>query len=315
MKNTIVEAMASIVEGLGNMIAKLTGSNPFASTAESIRSMKVEIIDSGKELGSFGDALSVAMHDAKEALFGVEEQAKKTNTAITNVVSAPSGGGGGGRNTSSVSSLTSGGIDDSIFTGITDQAINANASLDAPISGIADKMERLQAVSQTVSSEMSNAFNNMGSSLVTSLDIADTGLGRFAKGMVNTVTKLIAMFLSQSIATSIAGATASGTATGPAAVFTTPAFIATAVGGVLSAFAAIPKFADGGIISGPTLGLMGEYAGASSNPEVIAPLDKLRDLIGGGNGGTIHVTGRLVGEGSQLVAVLDSHDYRINRLG
>lgn len=40
------------------------------------------------------------------------------------------------------------------------------------------------------------------------------------------------------------------------------------------------KFATGGIISGPTLGLMGEYAGASNNPEVVAPLDRLNDLIG-----------------------------------
>lgn len=38
-------------------------------------------------------------------------------------------------------------------------------------------------------------------------------------------------------------------------------------------------FAEGGIVSGPTLGLMGEYPGASTNPEVIAPLDKLRNLI------------------------------------
>jgi hypothetical protein len=44
------------------------------------------------------------------------------------------------------------------------------------------------------------------------------------------------------------------------------------------------KFANGGIISGPTMGLMGEYPGASSNPEVVAPLDKLKSLIGGGGG-------------------------------
>ena len=49
-----------------------------------------------------------------------------------------------------------------------------------------------------------------------------------------------------------------------------------------------PKaFANGGIISGPTLGLMGEYPGASSNPEVVAPLDKLKSLIGGSGGGTL----------------------------
>lgn len=38
-------------------------------------------------------------------------------------------------------------------------------------------------------------------------------------------------------------------------------------------------FAEGGIVSGPTLALVGEYGGASNNPEVIAPLDKLRSLI------------------------------------
>jgi len=46
-----------------------------------------------------------------------------------------------------------------------------------------------------------------------------------------------------------------------------------------------PKaFANGGIISGPTKGLMGEYPGAASNPEVVAPLDKLQSLIGGAGG-------------------------------
>jgi len=44
------------------------------------------------------------------------------------------------------------------------------------------------------------------------------------------------------------------------------------------------EFANGGIISGPTLGLMGEYPGAANNPEVVAPLDKLKSLMGSGGG-------------------------------
>ena len=43
--------------------------------------------------------------------------------------------------------------------------------------------------------------------------------------------------------------------------------------------AGIPMLADGGLASGPTLAMVGEYAGASGNPEVIAPLDKLRGLL------------------------------------
>jgi len=46
----------------------------------------------------------------------------------------------------------------------------------------------------------------------------------------------------------------------------------------------VQAFANGGVISGPTMGLMGEYPGAKSNPEVVAPLDKLKSLIGGGGG-------------------------------
>jgi hypothetical protein len=53
----------------------------------------------------------------------------------------------------------------------------------------------------------------------------------------------------------------------------------------------VKKFANGGIISGPTMGLMGEYPGAKNNPEVVAPLDKLKDMIGGG-GGTFVLRGQ-----------------------
>jgi hypothetical protein len=51
-------------------------------------------------------------------------------------------------------------------------------------------------------------------------------------------------------------------------------------------------FANGGIVSGPTMGLVGEYPGAQNNPEVIAPLDKLKDMIGGGGGGTFVLRGQ-----------------------
>ena len=64
----------------------------------------------------------------------------------------------------------------------------------------------------------------------------------------------------------------------------------------------IPKFAEGGIVSGPTMGMMGEYAGARSNPEVIAPLDKLQSIIGNQNV-NVTVSGVLSSEGIQLAAI------------
>lgn len=79
-----------------------------------------------------------------------------------------------------------------------------------------------------------------------------------------------------------------------------------AIASVLAAFASIPKFANGGIAYGPTLGLFGEYAGASNNPEVVAPLDRLRSLItpAGDTGGN-YKTVRVEIPGRKLVALLE----------
>lgn len=66
----------------------------------------------------------------------------------------------------------------------------------------------------------------------------------------------------------------------------------------------IMPFAKGGVVSGPTLALVGEYAGASNNPEVIAPLDKLRSMIQpqGGISGNV----RFEIEGRKLVGVISN---------
>jgi len=74
----------------------------------------------------------------------------------------------------------------------------------------------------------------------------------------------------------------------------------------------IPQFADGGIVSGPTMGLMGEYSGARSNPEVIAPLDKLKSIIGdSGGSSTVIPDVRITGD--DLLIVFDRANRRKNR--
>ena len=71
-----------------------------------------------------------------------------------------------------------------------------------------------------------------------------------------------------------------------------------------AALSGIPKFADGGIVSAPTLGLMGEYPGARSNPEVVAPLDKLKSMIGGGQT-NVTVSGGFRLDGQDLILALE----------
>jgi len=69
-----------------------------------------------------------------------------------------------------------------------------------------------------------------------------------------------------------------------AALIALAAVVKTTISGGLSGKSSgggvgVPALASGGIVYNPTLAYVGEYAGASSNPEVIAPLDKLKSLI------------------------------------
>ena len=82
-----------------------------------------------------------------------------------------------------------------------------------------------------------------------------------------------------------------------------PALAVAAIAAVIGAILAIPKFAKGGLAYGPTLGLFGEYAGAANNPEVVAPLDKLRGMLqpAGDMGGRV----RFTIEGRTLVGILE----------
>jgi len=84
-------------------------------------------------------------------------------------------------------------------------------------------------------------------------------------------------------------------------------------GGGAPTIGGIPAFANGGLVFGPTVGLMGEYPGARSNPEVIAPLSKLQSMIGG-RASDVNVGGEFVVRGSDLVVVLDRANKSRNRL-
>lgn len=53
------------------------------------------------------------------------------------------------------------------------------------------------------------------------------------------------------------------------------------LGGKAKGIGGLTPFANGGIVSGPTPALVGEYTGARTNPEVIAPLSKLQNIMGG----------------------------------
>jgi hypothetical protein len=171
------------------------------------------------------------------------------------------------------------------------------------VQSLFDSMAGNEEKAVLMAQAVSEAFGSMSANLMGSLVNSENAFMRFVGGLGQTILKLISMLLSQSIAYAIAGGSSSGAATGPAAVFTTPAFIATAVAGVLGAFAAIPKFAKGGAVTGPTLAMVGENP--ASRGEAIIPFERMGSFLSqftgmGGGVQQVVVTGQIAGDTIRL---------------
>lgn len=72
------------------------------------------------------------------------------------------------------------------------------------------------------------------------------------------------------------------------------------------------KMEQGGLVYGNSFVNVGEYGNAHTNPEVIAPLSKLKDMIGGSNTQRVMVEGRLYG--SQLAMASSRSQSVIKRV-
>lgn len=83
---------------------------------------------------------------------------------------------------------------------------------------------------------------------------------------------------------------------------------------LLNKAAKLPKLANGGLAYAPTLAMVGDNPGAASDPEVIAPLSKLRSYMGGQQ---LQLVGNVAFElhGDVARAVLNRENIRLSRLG
>lgn len=178
--------------------------------------------------------------------------------------------------------------------------------VDNPVEAMAQICREFQP--QTDIEEITAALMNVKSSFESFTQTLAAGADSFEEWAGNVrmgVKKLIASLLGQAIAVSISAALHGNTkfiaAAGPAAPAIIAGVSALAAGAAKTAFnSLVPSFAEGGIISGPTFGLVGEYPGAAGNPEVIAPLSKLQNLMDSREG-----TVRFVIEGRRLVGILN----------
>jgi len=203
-------------------------------------------------------------------------------------------------------------IDNNLMTAEQDAAFNtAQAEAEAAVYeekktrffGFMMSMTEAQDMMQSINESISGSFGALGGIITNAFGGADTAMGAFVGTMAKDALKIVGHNLKVSMSNAITGASESAKSFGPAAAFVLPALIAGATALVSSSFS---KFADGGIVSGPTMGLVGEYPGARSNPEVIAPLNKLQNMIGGSGAATnVNVGGQIRLEGQDLLIAIE----------
>jgi len=258
----------------------------------------------------------------------------KAKGIITSVLSGNNlggGSGGGGGDDKKDKGLKTQGIQSVGMDPISQMAISSkegkaklqtqldesNAILQADLAKKKAKIEQFEAIAAQVGGFLSSTFHEMGNQITQSLGMGEGAMGTFVGTLITTAMSALSASLATTMGLGAVAAGESSLSFGPFAAFVLPALLAATAAVVSSSFGKIEqpkKFAQGGIVGTPTMGLMGEYPGARSNPEVIAPLDKLKNMIDNGSTQKVQVGGSFTLKGQDLVVALQRANNNRNRI-
>jgi tape measure domain-containing protein len=229
---------------------------------------------------------------------------------------APTGGGTGGGE----------GVGAALNTPI--DTVNLLPTLDL----LPDKLESISAANERLkqtNEDVANSFNNIAPTAKSAYDMLGDGqkiiansilsfgelaasgfesMKELAAAVRKSIADIIANFIRMYVAKALASVPLS-----PFMVAIAPA-IAAAAGGVARSLImkiGAPKLAEGGLATGPTMALVGDNRNARVDPEVIAPLSKLKSMMGDmGIGGTLET--RI--SGNDLIILLNRSQKGLNRV-
>ena len=298
-KNALIQALQWVIEfspisllikGF-NKLNKLLGrepiENPFESMADGLEDLKVETKEYENEFGSFKDAM---VNQGKEIMdmFGDFDLGKTIGVAAV----------GTGEDE-----------EEQPIIGMTEQAVETYEEyLASLIEPTEETLTVLQQFWVDLFDNIALGLEKMGKQLGASLAQGGESFEDFAKKAKNAIRGVIKGLISEGVAAAVA--TALKNPTLAIAPWMIPVIAGAAAGLANTAFSAlVPAFAQGGLVSGPTLGLIGEGSGTSAfNPEVVSPLDKLMGMMGATQ---VDVHGRI--EGNNIVLVSDKAEISRQR--
>jgi tape measure domain-containing protein len=229
---------------------------------------------------------------------------------------APTGGGTGGGK----------GVGAALNTPI--DTVNLLPTLDL----LPDKLESISAANERLkqtNEDVAKSFNNIAPTAKSAYDMLGDGqkiiansilsfgelaasgfesMKELAAAVRKSIADIIANFIRMYVAKALASVPLS-----PFMVAIAPA-IAAAAGGVARSLImkiGAPKLAEGGLAYGPTMATVGDNRNARVDPEVIAPLSKLKSMMGDmGVGGSLET--RI--SGNDLIILLNRSQKGLNRV-
>jgi len=268
--------VSQIIKGFDSILEffdKESLPNPFEDMADGLEDLKVETKEYENDFQDFGTF--------------IENQAGKIKTALSGVGdSFGVGGGGGGESQPQAPTFDTSKFTDFSFrvTPIVEpEAFSLLVKTSEEIDAINQAAKNLGQTQMEVAQTFKSAFHSMAVS-------AEASGKQMAAAAANAARQVIKAKVAEATAAYVADALSKygllGIVLGAAA--------GSVVGSLFNKV--IPPFAEGGMVSGATLAMVGEGPGTSAvNPEVIAPLDKLQGMIGNAGGGQVEVFGRLSG--------------------
>lgn len=187
------------------------------------------------------------------------------------------------------------------------QAIAAMQSLQEHINTTSISFQGLGFGLGQYMESVSSGIESVGAAIAGSIEEGAVSFGSFAKSAVLALNKVVESLLRVFVGNILARTSIAGPI-GLALAGAAGALGASVFKRVINA----AKFAEGGVVTKPTLGLVGEYPGAASNPEIIAPESKLRQIFRqeqGAGGGQLTAVLR----GDDLLFILDKAAARRGR--
>lgn len=189
---------------------------------------------------------------------------------------------------------TGAGIAEGITSG-TETAVSATRgllnSLEATVvEGVASMEESVVEPIKEVAEQVGNAFNDMARAFADSVGDQITSAKSLKQAIFEVAKAMIMARLAETKANVLSGASSFAASMGPAAPFVLGATIAGMM--ALVNRVKIPALAEGGLAFGPSMALIGDNPNARVDPEVIAPLSKLKDMMGSNQ---VEVYGRISG--------------------